>query len=45
MKKVLFLDTVHPILEDRLSALGYFCEHDLSSSKEQIEAKISNYLA
>lgn len=42
-KKILFIDTVHPILEERLSALGYICEHDLISSKEQIEAKIANY--
>lgn len=42
-KKVLFLDTVHPILEKRLSALGYLCEKDLTSSKEKIEAKIDNY--
>lgn len=42
-KKVLFLDTVHPILEERLSALGYHCEEDITSSKEKIEAKIDDY--
>lgn len=42
-KKILFLDTVHPILEERLTALGCFCEHDLISSKEEIELKIVNY--
>jgi len=42
--KILFVDTVHPILEQRLTALGYKCEHDLTSSKIQIEAKIVNYV-
>ncbi len=43
MKKVLFVDEVHPILEDRLTALGYVCEHDYKSDKESIEKSISNY--
>ncbi len=43
MKKILFLDTVHPILEDRLIDLGYSCEKDLDTSKEQVELKISDY--
>ena len=42
-KKILFVDTVHPILEERLIELGYVCEHDLKSSKEKIEAKIDQY--
>ena len=42
-KKILFLDTVHSILEERLTNLGYSCEHDLTSSKEEIEVKISEY--
>lgn len=42
-KKILFVDTVHPILEERLTALGYSCEHDLTSSKESITSKIENY--
>ncbi len=42
--KVLFLDTVHPILEERLIASGFVCEHDYLSSKQSIEAKISNYI-
>ena len=41
--KVLFVDTVHPILEERLNNLGYTCHHDLKGSKEEIEAKIHNY--
>lgn len=42
-KKILFLDTVHPNLEERLTRLGYSCEEDLISPKEEIEAKIANY--
>lgn len=43
ISKVLFIDSVHPILEERLLKLGVFCEHDYKSSKADIEAKISNY--
>lgn len=43
MKKILFVDTVHPILEERLTGLGYVCEHDYKSIKVEIEDKISNY--
>ncbi|MDF1674011.1 MAG: hydroxyacid dehydrogenase, partial [Vicingaceae bacterium] len=43
MKKVLFVDVVHPILEDRLTALGFVCETDYKSDKETIEKKISKY--
>ena len=43
MKKILFVDTVHPILEKRLLELGYVCEHDLKSTKEEIESKIDQY--
>lgn len=42
-KKVLFLDTVHPILEERLTALGFICENDYTSKKEEIESVIANY--
>ncbi|MCF6263351.1 MAG: NAD(P)-binding domain-containing protein [Xanthomonadales bacterium] len=42
-KKILFVDTVHPILEERLIKLGYSCEHDLTAPKKQIEEKIANY--
>lgn len=41
--KVLFIDSVHPILEERLTKLGVVCEHDYTSSKSDIEAKIENY--
>lgn len=40
---VLFVDSVHPILEERLSALNYVCDFDYQSSKQAIEAKISQY--
>lgn len=43
LKKVLFLDTVHPILEERLIAMNFVCEHDYTSSRNDIEAKIENY--
>lgn len=43
IKKVLFIDSVHPILEERLTKLGVVCEHDYQSSKAAIEAKISHY--
>lgn len=43
MKKILFLDTVHPVLEEKLISLGFVCEHDYSSDKRIIEQKISEY--
>lgn len=43
MKKILFIDTVHPVLEERLSEMGYTCDYDLSSTKEEIEMKIASY--
>lgn len=42
-KKILFVDTVHPILEERLTKLGYSCEHELKASKEIIEESIEAY--
>lgn len=43
MKKILFVDTVHPILEERLTKNNFYCEHDYLSSKEIIEEKIDEY--
>lgn len=40
---VLFIDSVHPLLEKRLNSLGFHCEHDYTSNKEQILNKLSNY--
>ncbi len=41
--KVLFVDSVHPILEERLIQMGCVCEHDYSSSKNIIEETINQY--
>jgi len=41
--KVLFLDIVHPILEERLLKMGFDCEHDYSSSRDDILKKINAY--
>lgn len=43
ISKVLFIDSVHPILEERLTKRGVVCEHDYKSTKSEIEAKISTY--
>lgn len=42
-KNILFLDTVHPALNDELKKLGCHCELDNKSSKEEIEKKIAEY--
>lgn len=34
--KVLFLDSVHPLLEERLSAAGFVCEHEYHSPHDDI---------
>lgn len=44
MHKILFIDSVHPILEERLTQMEFACEHDYSSSKEMIETNIANYI-
>jgi len=43
LKKILFIDSVHPILEERLLDLDYVCEHDLKSPKEALELRIDQY--
>jgi D-3-phosphoglycerate dehydrogenase len=43
MKKVLFVDVVHPVLEERLTSLGFICENDYQSDKGTIAQKISDY--
>ncbi len=43
MKKVLFIDSVHSILETRLAAAGYVCEHDLTSNREEIMHQMHKY--
>ena len=41
--KVLHLDTNHPLLIQQLDALGFTNDEDYTSSKEEIEVKISQY--
>jgi D-3-phosphoglycerate dehydrogenase len=41
--KILFVDSVHPILEERLKVLNCELEFDYQSSKKEIEAKINQY--
>lgn len=41
--KVLFVDTVHPILKEKLEALGCECFENYNSTKEEIENHIDQY--
>lgn len=41
--KILFLDHPHPILAERLNALGLVCEADVTSQKAAIEEKLPGY--
>lgn len=41
--KVLFVDTVHPILNERLTSAGFDCVDGTNWNQEQIEAEISQY--
>ncbi len=41
--KVLFLDTVHPLLQERLEANGCSCEHCLEEGKEYVENIVGAY--
>ena len=41
--KVLFLNQSHPVLWDRLQALGFLCEEDLHSSEAELEPRIGEY--
>jgi len=43
LKKVLFIDRVHPYLEETLKRHGFQCEHDYSSSYNNIQKKLSEY--
>lgn len=43
MLKVLHIDTNHSILKEGLENLGCICSEDYTSSKKEIEAKISEY--
>lgn len=41
--RTLFIDSVHPILEEQLSASNFQCEHDYSSSYSELISKIDQY--
>jgi len=41
--KILHLDTNHPLLINQLNDLGFTNDEDYTSSKEEVETKISNY--
>ena len=41
--RILHLDTNHPLLIEQLNDLGFINDEDYTSSKEEIEAKISAY--
>ena len=43
MRKVLFIDSVHPFVEAELLKAGFEVEHDYTSSREEIAEKLSNY--
>ena len=42
MKKVVFIDVVHPILSERLIDLGYICEDATNYNKEEVKASIKD---
>lgn len=43
MKKVIFIDSVHPILAERLEAAGYVCEWKNELNRESILAILKEY--
>lgn len=43
MKKILFINEAHPVLEERLSRLGFVCEFDYLSDKASIQTKLHEY--
>jgi D-3-phosphoglycerate dehydrogenase len=42
-RKVLFLDTVHPVLKKNLEKDGYVCEEDYSCTRRDLKEKLSQY--
>ena len=42
MKKVVFIDVVHPILSERLIHLGYICEDATKFTQEEVRASIKD---
>lgn len=43
MKRILHIDSNHPLLKQQLESAGFINEDDFISSKEQVEAKIADY--
>jgi D-3-phosphoglycerate dehydrogenase len=43
MKRILFLDSNHPLLIHSLREKGFLCDEDYESPKSEIEKKIKNY--
>jgi len=43
MKRVLFIDRVHPFLEEELTRHGFQCAHDYKGSYESIKKKLPDY--
>ena len=41
--KVLFIDSVHPILEERLKIMGFTCVHDYNSNREEIIKRLPHF--
>ncbi len=41
--KILLADNNHPILKKGLEAEGFICDEDITSNKQETEAKIANY--
>lgn len=42
-RRILFLDTVHPILQQNLEKDGFVCDEDYSCSLEDLKRKINEY--
>jgi D-3-phosphoglycerate dehydrogenase len=43
MKRILHIDSNHPLLKSQLDAAGFINDDDFTSSKQEIESKIANY--
>lgn len=43
LRKILFLDKAHPVLEQRLQTLGFDCTTDTQSSKSQVAEFVHEY--
>lgn len=43
MKKILFIDTLHPYLQEELEQKDFHCVYDYTSSKEEIESIIGEF--